>query len=251
MRADETNWHRCILCHDSFWLLKLGKIETLAYVYLSTYCHKPWPISLTIMAKIIGVNVHRLKLAIDKLIARHMIEKLPSAKGAANRFLVIRRTHQSWGHLALPLVPNGTTPLVPNGTTTPSQTALLPTSLKKLRGSDSALLAIFQQSFSKWRFNRQPIGRHFHFTRRMQTQALECMRFLHHSGISTTEGFESFLNSCRDYLTHPRDVLSPEKDQRALSPAKWLNDWPEQVRRAGIYHDEKQHKVTRIEESHP
>lgn len=246
---DAHTWHRAALIHDSLWLVPLSKIERIAYFYLSTYCQKPWRISIVIMGKSLGIKTHRLKLAVDTLIERRMLTKIFVKSGTAFAYQVTLRTAQGWGQTALPIAPNGTTPLAPNGTTTSGQTALLTTALtvKGFTSADSALLSLFTDHFSKWTFNRRPMGRNFHFTRPMIAKALECMRhYRGQPGYSTTVAFTSFLDSCRDYLALPRDVLSESRDQRALSPSKWLNDWQEQTRLAGIYHDEKAQKVTRM-----
>lgn len=243
MRADDpSNWHKCILCHDSLWELDLDKIEIISYLYLSTFCHSPFPISIIKMAATTGIKTHRIKLAIDRLVARHMVTRIKRF-GAANAYKITTIRIKGWGQTELPLVPNGTTPLAPNGTTTQGQTELLTTSL------DDTFLSLFHTHIAKWTFNRKPIGRAFVFTRGMQTKSVECMRWMHRNleGFSTPEAFNAFLTGCGEYLSLDRDVLSPGRDQRALSPGKWLSDWPEQIRLAGIYLDEKARKITRME----
>lgn len=193
------------------------------------------------MAGILGVKTHRLKRAIDRLIERQMLTKT-ERRGYPSVFQITTMRIKGWGQTALGVAPNGPTPPVPNGPTPQCQTALLTTSL------DDTLLSIFHVHFAKWTFNRKPIGKHFVFTRPMQSNALECMRWLHkNAGFSTPQLFDQFLSECGEYLSLDRDVLSPHKDQRALSPGKWLSDWPEQIRLAGIYRDEKAQKITRIQ----
>jgi hypothetical protein len=131
-----------------------------------------------------------------------------------------------------------------NAPTTWGQTPLLTGNL------DDILLSLFHAHIAKWMFNRKAIGRAFVFTRGMQTKAIECMRWIHKNlpGFSSPEAFNTFLAGCGEYLSLDRDVLSPGKDQRAPSPGKWLADWPEQIRLAGIYMDEKAQKITRMEQ---
>lgn len=242
MRADDpSGWHKCMLVHKDFWELGLDKIDVVTYTYLSSFCHKPFPISITLMAARVGIKVHRIKLSIDRLIARNMVTRT-ARKGTSCVYKITTMRINRWGQMALPLAPNGTTPLAPNGTTTSCQTALLTTSL------DDTMLSLFDSHFRKWTFNRKPIGRYFVFTRAMQTKAIECMRWLHKNmeNMGTEQDFIRFLTAAGEYLSFERDVLSPSRDQRALSPGKWLDKWDEQIRLIGTYLDERERKVTRM-----
>lgn len=246
-KSEAANWHYAMSVHSDLLDLDLSHSEIIAYVYLSCYCKHGFAISLTIMAKRIHMDTKRLRLAINVLIARNMITQSAFVKGHPRTFMVITRRSKGWGQTPLPLGSNAPTPLGSNAPTPWGQTPLLTGNL------DSIFLSLFHTSFQKWTFNRKSIGRYFVFTRAMQSRAIECMRWLHKNiaGLSTPDAFTSFLDSCGEYLSLDRDVLSPTKDQRALSPAKWLNDWSEQIRLAGIYRDEQQQNVVRMPPAAP
>lgn len=230
--------------HADLWELEpaLSHSEVIAYTYLNTYCHKGFPISLTIMARRIHMDTKRLRRAIDTLIERNMISQGDYEKGRPRRFMVITRRSKSWGQTPLPLGSDDPAYLGSNAPTSEGQTPLLTGNL------DHIFLSLFQAQFSAWQFNKKKIGKFFVFTRAMQTRALECMRYLHKNcvGFSSPDAFNAFLTKCGEYLAHDRDVLSPAKDQRALSPGKWLQDWPEQIRLAGIYIEEQERNVVRM-----
>lgn len=240
------------LIFDAFWLVPLTQHERLCYLYLSSFCaNRPWEISLTVVARVLRMDVKRVKRSIDALIARKMIHKTPRA-GYAALYRITHMTAPGWGQTHLPLGANAPTPLGANAPTPPVQTHPLTTDLNtdakashRAQTGDEALLSMFRKHFTRWQFNRKPIGRHFVFTRPMVSKAIECMRHLNQT-ISTAERFDEFLSGVGEYLALPRDVLSTGRDQRALSPVAWLREWPEQIRLAGIYLDERERKVTRI-----
>lgn len=239
-------WHYPVSVHGDFYLLDLPSLEERAYFYLCAFCKKGYPISILIMAKTMRVCHKALRAAIERLISRQMVKRTQN-KGRAYTYTITTRHITGWGQL-----PQGMGAVTPDplGAVTPDPWGQLPPLTKNL---DSEFLSLFHAHLSKWTFNRKPIG-NFAFTRGMQTKALECMRWMHKSidGMSSPEAFHRYLDACGEYLSLPRDVLSTNHvDQRALSPGKWLNDWPEQIRLAGIYSDEKAHKVTRIEEGLP
>lgn len=241
MRAnDPSNWHKCILCHEDLWALDLSQQEIIAYTYLSSFCHKGYPISLRIMARAVHMDNKRLKRAIDSLIARNMVEKSKPRVGYPCVYKISAMSRKGWGQTPLPIGSNAPTPLGSNTPRGEGQTPLLTTYL------DSDFLALFQPHFMSWTFNRKPMGRFFVFTRKMQSKCLEMMRHMFRSGMSNEAKFHEFLNTCGEYMALDRDPLSPNLDMRALSPSKWLDDWPEQVRRVGIYIDEKARKITRM-----
>lgn len=241
-KSEASNWHYAMSVHEDVWDLDLSHSEFIAYAYLTTYCKRGYAISLTIMARRIRMDSKRLRLALNVLIDRRMIAQSQFVKGHPRTFMVITRRSKGWGQTPPSLGSNAPTPLGSNAPTPWGQTPLLTSNL------DSTFLSLFHTHFEKWTFNRKPIGSHFVFTRRMQTQALECMRWLHKNmaGFSTPDSFNSFLSSCQEYLALPRDVLCSTTDQRALSPAKWLNNWDEQIRLAGIYRDEQRKNVVRM-----
>ncbi len=249
MSTEDHNWHRCALIHDSFWLIPLPKIARLAYFYFSTYCqNREWPISLTIMAKTLHVDTKRLKREVDTLIAFKLIKKTVHKKGRACAYQCTLRTAQGWGQTPLAVGSNAPTHLGSNAPSTKGQTPLLttPLDIKSHPDSDTSLLSLFIAHFRKWTFNRKPIGR-FIMSRKMQSQALEMLRYLNgQPGFSTTEFFTEFFDHAREYLALPRDVLSPNRDLRALSPRRWLDDWQEQVSFATTYQNEKRRNVIRL-----
>lgn len=230
--------------HADLWKLDppLTHPQLLAYTYVNSFCHKAYAISLLLMAKKLHMDTKRLKRAIDELIERNMIERGPYVKGKARTIMVISRRSKTWGQTPLPLGSNAPTYLGSNAPDTQGQTPLLTGNL------DQTFISLFQAHFTKWTFNKRPIGRYLVFTHAMQNKALECMRWLHKNkeGFSTADGFNNFLTKCGEYLAHDRDVLSPTKDQRALSPAKWLNDWAAQVTLVGVYIEEQERNVVRM-----
>ena len=245
--SPEHTWHRAALIHDSFWLIPMSKIERLAYFYFSTYCQRPWPVSLVLMCRNLACDNKRLKRAVDSLIARKMVARTRTKTGKACLYNVTLMTLQGWGQTPLPLGSNAPTYLGSNDPSTKGQMTPLTTALSKkaMRLGDSELLSVFVPHLRTWTFNRRPIGRKFLFTRAMNAQALELLRHLAPTH-STTAELTAFLDGCRDYLALPRDVLTEGRDQRALSPVRWLMEWPEQIRLAGIFVDERAQKITRI-----
>lgn len=243
-----TDWHYCMSVHSDLWKLEppLTQGQVVAYAYINSFCHKPFAISMTIMAKKLSMDSKRLKRHVDSLEDRNLIKRGPFTKGHPRTFMVIPRRSKTWGQTPPPIGSNAPTHLGSNAPTGWGQTPRLTDALM------DTFLSLFHTHFAKWTFNRMPIGRHFIFTRGMQTKAIECMRSLHNKmGWSSKEQFDTFLNGCGEYLSHDRDVLSPSRDQRALSPGKWLNDWPEQTRLAGIYLDDKDRKITRMDIEQP
>lgn len=246
MNTDASNWHWCAIIHADFWALDLSGLEQRAYLYLCSFCMKGYVISHVIMAKVLHVDRKALGKALLSLESRSMIAT-KRHKNNSITYKITTMRGKTWGQIPPSMGSNTPNPLVAN---TPNPWAQLPPITTNL---DSEFLSLFHAHFPKWTFNRKPIGKYFVFTRNMQTKALELMRWLHKNrdGFSSPQGFHDFLTKCGEYLAHDRDVLSPARDQRALSPAKWLNDWAAQVTLVGVYIEEQEKNIVRMPISAP
>ena len=228
------------------------------YFYLSARCASRFHVSEAEIVRAVRLNVHRVRECIAALVEIRLVHRWTFPRPKCTEYLVTLSTEKGWGiglgrahSIGLrraPLTGSGK----PHNGAQVSPPPITNDSSGKITG-DSQLLSLFKAHFGKWTFNRKPIGTHFHFTRPMLSKAVECMRSLNgRPGFSTQTAFDEFLTGCGEYLSLPRDVLNPGgRDQRALSPVQWLNQWDEQTRLAGIFLDEKREKITRMAPNAP
>lgn len=245
-------FRRAVQVDVGFYTLGLPSAAERVYFYLSSRCATRFHVSEVDISRTLRMDIRVARAAINLLVDINLVLRWQFPRPKCTEYLVTLTTHKNWGigGNRTYSIGGNRTPLrgasVPINRGHPSLPPKTKDNNNRLgKGNDTELFAIFQRHFVRWPFNRKPIGKQFHFTRPMMGQAIECMRHLN-SSHATVEQFDTFLSSCGEYLSLPRDVLGSGKDQRAVSPVAWLNHWHEQVRLAGIYDDEKREKVTRI-----
>lgn len=240
-------FQRAAVIDGDFYLIGLPAAAERVYFYLSSRCQTRFHVPEDEIAKVLKIELKRVRASLNMLVDLNMLKRWKFQRPKCTEYLITLTTEKQWGKGCRRTYSIGCRRTLSWGAGAPNEgvQAHLPTTTTSIKDSDSALFALFRAHFAKWQFNGRSLGRTFHFTGKMMFKAIECMRYLNGlPGFSTDEAFNSFLDSCRDYLTCSKDPLSSHRDMRALSPAKWLNDWPEQIRLAGQYHDEILQKVT-------
>lgn len=235
-----------------FYRLGIPAIPERVYFYLSARCHTRFHVSEIEIVSALRINIRRVRAAINMLVDMRMLKRWQFPRPKCTEYVITLSTEKGWGMGAKRAYSMGAKRAPLRGPNDPhygGQTAPPPRTNdnNSTVDGDSALLAIFTASFSGWTFNKRPAGKMFYLTRPMLAKAMEMMRHLNGlPGFSRTFEFVAFLEICREYLAFPHDPLSPQRDQRALSPAKWLGDWQNQIRMADLYREEKEMKIAHM-----
>tara|TARA_R110000868_G_C10824747_1_gene758889 strand:+ start:353 stop:1105 length:753 start_codon:yes stop_codon:yes gene_type:complete len=246
-------WRRPVSIDAEFYKLGLPDAAERVYCYLCARCGTRWHVAEEEIVSTLRIEVKRVRAAIEMLVDAHMVKRWKFPRPKCTEYVVTPSTEKLWGIGGRRSYSIGSRRSLSWGAGAPvagEQALPPPITINPFPDPDpdTSLIAVFKKHFTKWTFNRKAIGSKFHFNRKMESQAMECMRWLNgQPGMCTTEAFDSFLSDAGEYLSLPRDVVNAPKDFRALAPGRWLSDWAEQVRLAGIYHDEKRKNVVRIE----
>ena len=228
---------------SGFWSVPLNKIERLVYFYIASKCQLRWGVPEQEMAMVLGVNVKRIRRAIETLVGARMIDRWKLPRPKCTEYLVLLSTEKGWGigvkrthsigsKRSLLMGPNG--PLNGVQTVPPLRTIDNENSCAlDRRPGDSALLAIGVKWIRQWKFARRPLGPRHTITGKQTALIVEMMRGVRDLGFDTDDRIETFMRAAGEYLSLDHDRLSDDRrDYRAKTLGVYLANWPDQIHRA-------------------
>jgi hypothetical protein len=231
-----------------FYTLGLPAATERVYFYLSARCNTRFHVSESEIVSTLRIDVKRVRAAIRMLVDMNLIKRWTFPRPKCSEYLVTLTSEKGWGIGCKRSYSIGCKRSPLRGANAPIDGVQMhpsPETNDSLSG-DTLLISCFTAHFFRWQFNRKPIGRHFVFTAPMRLKATELMRWLTgQPGMAGKDNVDGLLKSCGEYLKLDRDVVNHPKDLRALSPVRWLNDWPEQLRLGTIYHDDRTSNIVR------